>query len=335
MSPYRMAFAALSRGGADGRLSTLIFHRVLPQHDPLLPSEPDAAHFDAVCGWLRNWFNVLPLDEAVQRLRAGTLPRRAAAITFDDGYADNHEVALPILRRHRLPATFFIATGFLDGGRMWNDTLTEAVRGCAATVLDLSDLGLPGIGRVDLRDLPARRAAMGQLIGACKYLEPAQRAETVQRIAERTRAVLPDTLMMRSEQVRSLRRQGMQIGAHTVSHPILARLDRGAATAEITQSKVALESLLGERVGLFAYPNGKPGQDYGAESVELAAQAGFDAAVSTQPGCADARSDRWQLPRFTPWDRDRPRFGLRLAMNLLKAGSRENRRPVASARSVG
>ena len=66
--------------------------------------------------WARSWFNVLPLPEAVARLRAGTLPARAAAITFDDGYADNCEVALPILRSVRHAATFFIATGFSMAG---------------------------------------------------------------------------------------------------------------------------------------------------------------------------------------------------------------------------
>ncbi|MDP1007558.1 polysaccharide deacetylase family protein, partial [Klebsiella pneumoniae] len=85
--------------------------------DPLFPDEIDAARFDAILGWLRSWFNVLPLDEAAQRLKDGSLPARAAALSFDDGYADNHDIALPLLQKHGLPCSFFIATGFLDGGR--------------------------------------------------------------------------------------------------------------------------------------------------------------------------------------------------------------------------
>ena len=123
-------FHLMSPGGARARLSVLIFHRVLPEPDPLFPDEMHARRFDVLCGWLTSWFKVLPLDEAVARLKAGTLPARAVCITFDDGYADNHHVALPILRRHGLVATFFIATGFLDGGRMWNDTVIEAIRAC-------------------------------------------------------------------------------------------------------------------------------------------------------------------------------------------------------------
>src|SRR3990167_7749886 len=102
-------FGWMSPAGAKARLSILIFHRVLPEPDPLFPQEMHARQFDAVCGWLAHWFNILPLDRAVQLLDTGTLPARAACITFDDGYADNHDVALPILLHHGLNATFFIA----------------------------------------------------------------------------------------------------------------------------------------------------------------------------------------------------------------------------------
>ena len=110
----RTAAHLLSPGGARARLSVLIFHRVFAQPDPLAPSEPDLPRFEHLLRWVSRWFQVLPLDEAVARLAAGTLPPRAAAITFDDGYADNAEVALPALQRAGLPATFFIATGFHD-----------------------------------------------------------------------------------------------------------------------------------------------------------------------------------------------------------------------------
>ena len=129
---------ASSTGGP--KLSILIFHRVLPETDPLFPDEPDALRFDQVMGWVKTWFNVIPLDAAVDSLKARNLPARALAITFDDGYADNRTVALPILKRHGLSATFFIATGYLNGGRMWNDTIIEAIRGSKAKILELDHI---------------------------------------------------------------------------------------------------------------------------------------------------------------------------------------------------
>ena len=305
-----------SPAGAGARLSVLIFHRVLPAPDPLFPGEVDAARFDDICGWVARWFNLLPLDGAVQRLRAGELPARALAITFDDGYEDNHSQALPILQRHGLSATFFIATGFLDGGRMWNDTVIEAVRSTRQDALDLDGLAAGDLGRHAVGDIASRRALIGRLLAQLKYLDPAVRQQTVDAVAQRAQARLPADLMMSSAQVQQLHRAGMQVGAHTVNHPILARLSDADARAEIQHSKATLESLLDARVGLFAYPNGKPGADYGPAAVDLARQAGFDAAVSTTWGSAHTGSDLFQLPRFTPWRQTQWRFAAGLFNNL-------------------
>jgi peptidoglycan/xylan/chitin deacetylase (PgdA/CDA1 family) len=307
-----------SPAGPRGRLSILVFHRVLPEADSLFPEVLDAARFEAVCGWLRAWFVVLPLDEAVARLRAGELPARALAISFDDGYADNHDVALPILTHHGLKATFFIATGFLDGGRMWNDTAIEAVRGTSLPALDLRGLisDASGGATFSMTTIDDRRAAVETILRQAKYLPADERERVVTDIARRAEVDLPDGLMLGSEQVRSLHRAGMQIGAHTVSHPILARLNDGAARQEMAASKAFLEQILGETVSLFAYPNGKPGEDYSPRTVSLAQEVGFTAAVSTAWGAARTDSDMFQLPRFTPWDRTRLRFGGRLLANL-------------------
>jgi len=317
----RPIFSFLAPSGRRGRLSILIFHRVLLAPDPLFPDLPDTARFEEVLRWLKEWFNVLPLDRAVRDLPLGQLPARAAAITFDDGYADNLTVALPILLRHQLTATFFIATGFLDGGRMWNDTVIEAIRCSRHQWLDLSHLGL---GRHVLDTPSARRAAIDRLIGKLKYLPQARRNDLTERIAASAAVVPSANLMMTSAQVRELRRSGMQIGAHTVSHPILTRLSAEQARRDIVEGKDQLEDILRERVGLFAYPNGKLGDDYVEEHATLVREIGFDAAVATDWGAAAVESDLMHLPRFTPWDQSRLRFGARLAANLLRPRRTEN-----------
>lgn len=308
--------AHLSPAGQRARLSVLIFHRVLARTDPLFPQEANGARFDAICGWLRAWFNVVPLDDAVSRLRCGTLPERALAITFDDGYADNHDVALPILLRHGLAATFFVSTGFMNGGRMWNDSVIESVRRTSHHILDLRSAGDNLLGCYSVRTVEEKRAAIEAIIGRIKYLPPSIRCDIVGKISEYAGAALPGDLMLTSQHVLALRRAGMQIGAHTVTHPILAQLDRESAHREIAESKRWLEALLGERVGLFAYPNGKPGDDFNDQTAETVRAVGFDAAVSTAWGAAHQGTDLFQIPRFTPWDRSRLRFGARLMRNL-------------------
>src|SRR4026209_38570 len=123
-------------------VSILIYHRVIAEPDPLILDEVCASEFDWHMTVLGRWFKVLPLTEAIARLHDGTLPARAACVTFDDGYADNASAALPILLRHGIPATFFLATAFINGGRMWNDTVIETVRRTPGDTLDARAAGL-------------------------------------------------------------------------------------------------------------------------------------------------------------------------------------------------
>ena len=313
-SPFRW----LAPSGARARLSTFIFHRVLPQPDDLLPGVPDAARFDRILSFIASNFHVLPLADAAAQLKAGRLPAAAACITFDDGYQDNYTIAAPILRRHGLTATFFIATGFIGGGRMWNDTVIEAVRGAAPGELDWRDLGL---GLYRLGDAASRVSAYGDALTRLKHLEPAVRAERTAEIAHRGGLSSRSDLMMTREQVVSLREQGMTIGGHTRSHPILRCLPAEQARAEIEGGRDELAAWLGEAPAVFAYPNGRPGRDYDDRDVDLVRRAGFRAAVSTAPAAAGARSDLLQLPRFTPWDRSMPRFAARCATTLLRRAS--------------
>ena len=313
---FKPALRWASPGGSHGRLSVLIFHRVLPVRDPLFPQEIDARAFDKVCRWARAMFNILPLDQAAQRLAEGTLPARALAITFDDGYADNHDVALPILARHGLPAAFFIATGYLDGGRMFNDSIIESVRLTQRPGLDLRDMFEDDQARYALSSMAQRRAAIDNIIPRIKYFQVDERNKLVEMIAHRADVKLPDDLMMTSAQVVAMRRAGMQIGAHTVSHPILARLSADDVRREMTESRRFLEQLLGERVGLFAYPNGKPELDYNASCVAAVREGGFDAAFTTAWAAGHRKTSSFEIPRFTPWDRSGWRFGWRMLNNL-------------------
>ena len=192
---------------------------------------------------------------------------------------------------------------------------TPAVNG-APPALDLEDLGL---GRYRLETIADRRNAVDQLLPRLKYLEPAKRLETVERCVEKAGASLPRTLMMSSEGLRQWRRAGMVVGGHTVHHPILARITDAQARREICDGKAQLEKILGEDVCLFAYPNGRPHEDYLPQHVHMVRDAGFSAAVSTVWGAGDSRQDIYQLPRFTPWDRTQTKFGLRLVRNLLRS----------------
>jgi peptidoglycan/xylan/chitin deacetylase (PgdA/CDA1 family) len=316
LSPARAFLQFFSPGGRRGRLSILIYHRVPAQVDPLFPEGGDVESFDQQMGLLKDCFRVIPLADAVRGLRSGGLPSRAACVTFDDGYADNAEIALPILKKHAIPATFFISSGVLDGGRMWNDTVIELVRRAPGDTLDLGTLNL---GSFPVETLAQRRKAIDDLIGQLKHLPPESRQSRVEKMCSIIPVNPPDNLMMTSEQVRSLHGAGMEIGGHTVFHPILASTEKSAARAEIANGKEMLEGIIRAPVRFFAYPNGKPERDYLPEHVAMVRESGFEAAVSTAYGAARPGDDLYQLPRFTPWDRGgSARFVFRMVQNMFR-----------------
>ncbi|MEX1198504.1 MAG: polysaccharide deacetylase family protein [Pseudohongiellaceae bacterium] len=297
--------------GRRQRLSILIYHRVVKERDWMRPGEPTQAEFAWQMQLLQRHFTVLPLSRAVDMLRRNCLPPRAACVTFDDGYADNAIVALPVLQQYGIAATVFVAAGYLNGGRMWNDTVIEFLRQYSGDELDLSRAGLPAY---PAESATLRRRAAYDIIRRCKYLERGQREEVADCIAGGT-ATLPDNLMLTTEQLLTLHRQGVEIGGHTFSHPILSRLHPEQAQDEIVRGKTELEGILDDPLRVFAYPNGRPGMDYNQEHVALVKEAGFEAAVTTSWGVASPRSDFFQMPRFTPWDNSSIRFLLRMALN--------------------
>ena len=289
----------------------LIYHRVHPRPDPFFPTEADADAFDLQMRMLRRYCAPVTLQEGAARLRDGTLPPRAVAVTFDDGYRDNSEIALPILQRHDIRATFFVSTGFLDGGRMWNDSIIEAMRSTSAESVDASMLGLQTL---PLGSLEQRRLAVDAVIRAVKHRHPAERQLLVDDFCRRLSRTLPDDLMMSRDQVRGLAEAGMEVGGHTVNHPILKSLEAAEAREEIARGRRELEEITNTELRSFAYPNGKPGADYTERDRDIVRSLRFEQAVATSPGVATAESDRWQLPRFNPWDRQPEKWLLRLLL---------------------
>jgi peptidoglycan/xylan/chitin deacetylase (PgdA/CDA1 family) len=318
----RAAGGAIGRFSSQRSLAVVNYHRVLARPDPLLDTEPDVATFHWQMALLADCFNVMPLYEALRALDEGRLPPRTVCITFDDGYRSVHDLALPILRKFNLPATVFVTSGFIGGGagNMWNDRIIHAVQSLPAGTLDLSDIGLECYS---LTSLEARKQTAQRLTEAGKYLPPDQRDALVARL-DRMSGMHHDALMLTPDMLVALGRNAVEIGAHTISHPILTSLDDDSARFEIAAGKGQLEALIGKPVRLFAYPNGKVGQDFDARHVEMVRQAGFFAAFTTAAGAITRDQDRFQLPRSRPWDRTPFRFGLRL-LSWMALGNRQPR----------
>jgi len=307
------AIARFTRG--NGRVAIVNYHRVLAARSPYLASEPDIDTFTWQMELLARCFNVLSLRQALAAIESGRVPARAVCITFDDGYRSVHDLALPVLRRLGLPATVFVSSGYVNGHTMWNDSIVEAVETLPAEELDLAEFGL---GVYSLRSMPERAASLGKLTEASKYLPPQERSRLVGRLQDLLGERASAGLMLTPKMVVNLDRHGIEIGAHTVTHPILTSLDDASAMQEIAGGKRELEAIIGKPVPLFAYPNGKVGKDYDARHVAMVREAGFQAAFTTAVGAITRHHDRYQLPRSRPWDHTPQRFALRLLQWLAR-----------------
>lgn len=291
------------------RVCVINYHRVLPSPEPLLASEPDVHTFRWHMELLARCFHVMPLQDALRAVALGKVPQRTVCITFDDGYRSIHELALPVLREFGLPATVFVTSGYIGQGSMWNDRIIDAVQTLPDGQLDLEDIGL---GTYPLRNIAERKHSLELLIERSKYLPPAARDNLADRLDRLTVRAVPHDPMLTREMIIDLQRHGIDIGAHTVSHPILTSLDDEDARREIAGGKAQLEAILDKPVRLFAYPNGKAGKDFDARHVAMVRKAGFDAAFTTAAGSFGRGHDLFQLPRSRPWDGAPLTFGLRL-----------------------
>jgi len=293
----------------EPRLNILMYHRVMPEPDPLRPWEIDQQQFRQHMQWISRVFNVIPLSKAVEQLKNGTLKRRSLAITFDDGYLDNASEALPILKEFGFHATFFCTSAWLEGGQMWNDKVIESIRLWPGKTLSINALDLK---ELPVESLAEKNRAIETVLPKLKYQPPTQRLEIADSLAAKV-SELPQ-LMMQPEQLKQLHAEGMEIGGHTHSHPIIANLDDEALEKELSANKHKLEEAIGESIYLFAYPNGKPGTDYREEQIQLLKSAGYTMAVTTEPSTVCSKSNLFELPRFTPWDQSQYKYLLRLLL---------------------
>ena len=307
-SAYRTILSILSPTGSRARLMILTFHQIPQGPDPIQSGLPHGAVFANQMRWLEYFCNVISLPEAAEHLREGTLPARAACITFDDGYANNLDVAAPILKKFGLPATFFITAGAVENGIMWNDLVIEGIRRGHGD-LDLEDILC---GRHKLADDIARHKAIQAVIGQLKYRQVGERFAIACEVFFRAAGHDQPRLMMTAEQVSELAALGFDIGAHTVNHPILNELSSAEARREIEESRDWVEQVTGKKPLSFAYPNGRPGIDFAHEHEEMVREAGFSVAVSTRWACARRADSPFSLPRFTPWERKKRAFSQRL-----------------------
>ncbi|MFQ3189256.1 MAG: peptidoglycan/xylan/chitin deacetylase (PgdA/CDA1 family) [Paraglaciecola sp.] len=299
---------------SKNKLSILIYHGVLESFDPLRPNEPTVESFSWQMALISQYFTPMGLPEATALLKAGRLPANAVCVTFDDGYKNNLHVALPILKKYAIPATVFVATAFSAGENMWNDRILHLFADFNITHINLNTMDM---GEHQLGDWSQRKKLAGLLLNKLKYLPVEQRLEKISELYNDNHGIESQPLMMTPAEVAQLAEAGIEIGAHTVNHPILKVMPVEQQNHEIQQSKLLIEKWIGKTVRCFAYPNGKVGIDLDHQTTNIVEKLGFECAVVTDWGCSNPKTSPWMLRRFTPWDKSPLKFHLRLLKNQI------------------
>jgi peptidoglycan/xylan/chitin deacetylase (PgdA/CDA1 family) len=229
-------------------------------------------------------YEFVDLDEAWARLTAGTPAPRFCTLTFDDGYRDFADHAMPVLRRHRVPATVFVASAFADGtGDLWWEVLEEVLRRASSLEIDFGE----GTRTINTATTAAKAQAWTQLMSQLHAMPEADMRAAISWLAAEhgvdgaglTRRECMDWNMLRALASDPL----VTIGAHTVNHYMLAKWPAEVASYEMERSRTDIFAKVGTRPRHLAFPVGGPAEA-GAREFDIARQLGFTTAWTTRPG---------------------------------------------------
>ncbi len=278
----------------------LMYHSVVEdptQNAQTVHTSHSRAAFESQMSALSRRFNPVSIEQVAEfAADVRRLPPWSVAVTFDDGFLDNYHVALPILSRYAVPATFYIMVNAVETGLPpWYVRLNFAFRTTAVPSWKHPENGKSfEIGSADGREAAL---AMAWELGAAR--SGIAQEQLIRQIEESLQVEsLDEQLMMNWDQVRAMKKSGHIIGAHTLSHPNLAHVAEEEARSEILGSKQRLEEKLSEPVRHFSYPHPALNPQWNAETMQITREAGFRSAVLTTPGSVQPGDEPLSLKRI-------------------------------------
>ena len=286
------AALAIARRGAP----IFMLHRVLPAGTMSYSAEMviSSDAFDALLTWLTRHFEIAPLGTIAARVSARQSLRGLCCLTFDDGWVDNYQHALPVLEQHHAPATIFLVSRFIGSAhRLWQERLWMCLQNGPQE-------SLRGLMEEWRRRAPAWAALPVEAeYGPLRRFLLTRPSSEAEQFAYAVQSLSPDAVpgdgaFLDWDQVRTMQARGIEFGAHTQHHVLLTHASAEEAWNEIDGSRRELQSQLGTEVGSFAYPWGA----VNAAARQLVRDAGFRCAVGIQAGVAAPGADPWVLPRI-------------------------------------
>jgi len=262
-----------------------MYHRFTSSDSDPRVKGVSADTFERQVAFIARQYQPMTVTEMVKGCFEGApLPKHAVALTVDDGYEDFYNIAWPILKRYKVPATFYVTTGFVDGRLwLWPDQLMWILENAplpAASLVPFTD-GTESV--LPTPDPKVRERLFSRLVSYLLRIPDADKHSFLKALAEHWQISTPDKAphwarAVSWSQLAEMQEEGLEVGGHTVTHPSLSQVSQDQAREEILGTRDALVARLGDAARSFCYPNGTP-EDFVGAQVPLIKQAGFTGAV--------------------------------------------------------
>jgi peptidoglycan/xylan/chitin deacetylase (PgdA/CDA1 family) len=321
------AFAPFRKANRHKAL-ILMYHRFSQGDDAFSTS---ARAFRHQLEYLRAHYTLTTVSQLARHFRDGEeVPSSLAAITIDDGFSDAYQIALPLLKQHGVPATVFVVTDFVDQKSwIWTDKARFLTFQTRVEKLKMSVAGQAF--EFNLNGPSSRSEAAARINERLKQLDDNVKDEALASMAAALKITIPDLPPkeygpLTWKQAREMHNNGVEIASHTLTHPILTNISDERLRTELQQSRRRVAEMIGHDSGAFCYPNG----NYDGRVTREVERAGYQCAVSTEPGLNSKETNLFSLKRI-PAISDLARFvkassGFELAQVRLRSNSPRSRR---------
>ena len=287
----------------------LTYHRIGPYNNTWLLPPTSTSDFEKQMKYLSKTHKIIPLNNLAETLQEEkSSNEKLAIVTFDDGYKDSYLYAYPVLKKYKIPATIFLITGHIGKGDLfWFDKIRYLL-----WYTKIKNIKIDDFGEFLSDSIDNKLKSMFIIVEKLKKIPNERKNYILEELEDICKIDIPSDLgkefILSWDEIIEMRENGINFGAHTVTHPILTMVSLERAKFEISKSKKDIEKRLNQNINTFCYPNGAL-EDFNNQIIEIIKNNGFSCAVTTIPIINSSKTDLYKLGRlFDPWSFDSFKF---------------------------
>jgi peptidoglycan/xylan/chitin deacetylase (PgdA/CDA1 family) len=279
------------------KIKIFLFHRINPHGDPIWPPITPS-HFDRILTYLKANFEIVPLEETLLGNYKPNPLKKLCAITFDDGYKDFGEYALPIIKKHHAFASMYVITDCVNSNLPpWTYLFNYMLLNTNLSSLEINSVEIPAhLKKNKWGDIKERIACIKQFSPILKRISDEEKENIMRQVQAQIKDVeSPTGLMLSWDDIRHLKNEGIEIGSHSGNHPALSKdLHLDSVRHELKRSGEEIEKETGKFPVAISYPFGI----YNHEVKKIASEIGYKIGLTVFPKEYAVSEDKFEIPRI-------------------------------------